>query len=829
MWRLSLVTQIAFIATLFIPATLLPQHVVAQSERDEIIVTSRRKEENLQEVPLSITVIDADQIQARGIKTFDNLTGIDPSLLIDRGFTAEDTRITVRGLTNTRGRSNVAFLVDGVDVTSEATRTGGSSVLVNQRLLTDVERIEIIKGPKSALYGRAAFAGAISYVTKDANLENIDFTAGLELADYDRYQVSAGVSGPVIKDKLGVAVQAVNWDGDGFYDNAASGQDVGGSDGYGISFTTNYVASDDLSLKWRISYSEDTTGPAPQTIFRGDDFVLVNLPPQALESNGGPIDDADDPVAVVPTLGNAGNRQVFASEDPTTGAEYEGSSLDLLRTSLGIDWNVGPGVFTSTTGFTNALSQIQQDVDYQGEGRPDTIPNNFEADTRTRTRQLSQEFRYATDFDSAFNYTVGVLGWKETRDVDNRGYIVNCSSGLPPCDVANWQGLIREVDIQYGDGGFANPYTDHWSVYGLMDWEFSETVTVELEGRYSNESFELDRTVTTLCSISPPIFLQCDDVESNTISGSTRSDFFTPKLTIEYQPADATLFYASIGKAQKPAGINTLSTSINDIEQLKFDSEKMWVYEAGWKTQFDGSFGSVTFNGAIFFQDYTDKQVQVVVFDEELGLVPNIENASSAEVFGQELQLTWAPPIDGLILNLAYTHLDTEFTDYVTTSRTARTIAELGNCTAIQVPDDPDDPDSTRPECQIDYTGKELERSPDHAVYASVDFTRPLFDTGLDYLVQFDADYQSERFVNATNYTILEDRWIANLRLGVEADNWSVIAFADNVFDDDTIVSGGTATPDFGAGFSIPPVIQVSSQLPPPRVVGVRANVRFGD
>ena len=115
---------------------LAPSAFAVAAEPEEIVVTVRRKEESLQEVPLAVTAISLDEIEKRGIKNLAGIATLDPSVVIDQGFSAEDTRIAIRGITNTRGRSNVAFLVDGVDVTSESISTAGSSLLVSQRLLT---------------------------------------------------------------------------------------------------------------------------------------------------------------------------------------------------------------------------------------------------------------------------------------------------------------------------------------------------------------------------------------------------------------------------------------------------------------------------------------------------------------------------------------------------------------------------------------------------------------------------------------------------------------------------------------------------------------------
>ena len=651
------------------------------ADAEEITVTARRRSETLQEVPLAVTAIGSEQIENRGITSISQIVALDPSIVIDQGFNAEDTRIAVRGLTNSRGRSNVAFLVDGVDVTSESTGTAGSSLLVNQRLLGDVERIELIKGPQSALYGRSAFAGAISYVTKNANLDSFEGSFGFEAAEYSQFQYSGSASGPIIPGKLGARVQAVSWSGDSPYDNAASGRNLGKNEGWGTALTVNWLPSDTTDLKWRISYSDDRSAPQPQTPFRGDDLEMVPLPPQAFVSNGGPVADGTE-VFSIRSFGDAGDRQVFYSEDPLTGEEYEGSHTELLRSSLQFNWQVGQGTFTSTTGFTDAEFTINQDIDYQAIGFPDMLPNNWESDSLNKTRQLSQEFRYATDFDGAWNFTGGLLGWKEERDVLDRNYIAVCDIPVPQCD-GGWQPVVIAEDIQYGDAGFTFADTTHWSIYGLVEWDITDRLTLSAEARYVNELFDLARTQGTVCLISP--FRGCTPLDSPEVGAfrrTVRSSYVTPRFLADYTLNDNINLYASIGEGIKPEGISTLPSGGGAVppENLEFDSEKLWAYEAGWKTTWDGDFGNLVFNGAIFFQDYTDKQVVVNRFDPIFGIVPAAENASAAEVFGQEVQLVYSPPVEGLTFNIAYTHLDTEFTDFVAEITSAQAIAEVGNC-----------------------------------------------------------------------------------------------------------------------------------------------------
>ncbi len=146
---------------------------------EEITVTARKKTENLQDVPISVTAISSDVVERLGIKDIRDVVKMDSSLIFDKGFSPDDTRIVVRGIDNGRGRPVVANIFDGADISAEALNSAGASLLVSPRLI-DIERVEIVKGPQVALYGRTAFAGAIQYVTKGAS-ETPEATASVKL------------------------------------------------------------------------------------------------------------------------------------------------------------------------------------------------------------------------------------------------------------------------------------------------------------------------------------------------------------------------------------------------------------------------------------------------------------------------------------------------------------------------------------------------------------------------------------------------------------------------------------------------------------------------
>ena len=245
---------------------------------DEIVITTRRRAESLQDVPISVEAFTEQQIKRQGITSIEDVTKFSPSVQFDTGYNPTDTRINIRGLSATRGRSNVAFLVDGVDVTTENVIAAGSGVLASQRLLNDLERIEIVKGPQSALYGRAAFSGAINYITKEPG-DEFEANVQLDAAEDGYFEGGLALGGPVIRDVLGLRLNGVAWTDDGRYENFISGAEVGGGEGWGTSLTAVFTPLENLKFKGRVEYSDNQFDP--QAVVRLANDTPVPYPEEA--------------------------------------------------------------------------------------------------------------------------------------------------------------------------------------------------------------------------------------------------------------------------------------------------------------------------------------------------------------------------------------------------------------------------------------------------------------------------------------------------------------------------------------------------------------------
>ena len=462
--------------------------LAALAQIEEVLVTTRKREENLQDIPLAVSAITAEDIQRQGISSLNDVVQNQPSVQFDQSFGPADNRITVRGLSNTRGRSNVAFLIDGIDVTTENLISAGSGLLANRRLLSDVERIEVVKGPQSALFGRSAFAGALSYITKEPG-DEFEGRVNLDVGDYGRRTIDGGISGP-ITDTISLGLSGVQFNEDGYYTNSQSGADVGGSDGYGGALTLVWKPVDAVKVKGRMEYSEEDYDPRAVVNLQGDTPVYLD-DPRAMEIVN-PIITGDvygdptlqkaasggtnlfnfgtycpknypggnfDPLNIIPgapgfclprNMGSANGHTVSLSEDPATGGEFPGTHTETFRASILASIDLGYGLLSSYTGWTDFDSSDNYDQDYQASsaldfngngqvpytydangnvlaGRRDTLMGAQGSDQDTSTTQFSQEFRYETQWDGPWKLTGGVLYWQDHRLLQDRNWIVSCS------------------------------------------------------------------------------------------------------------------------------------------------------------------------------------------------------------------------------------------------------------------------------------------------------------------------------------------------------------------------------------------------------------------
>ena len=804
---------------------------------EEVVVTTRKREENLQTVPVAVSAFSAELIEKRNISDLNDVVRLDSSVAFDQGFSAQDTRITIRGLAPTQGRQNVAVLEDGIDVSSQALQTNGGSMLVNPRLF-DLERIEVVKGPQNALYGRSAFAGAINYVSREPS-DVFEARVSTEIGTAGEMQFKGGLSGPLAGDTLLGSITAATWENDGFYKNAVTGNEVGGAEGYGVTGTLLWKPVSGLSIKGRISYSDDeydvdpyvtiipsTPLPIPPSAIAGD---VISESVTTIPSVTGTIPDADSfPGATM-------------SPNPRNGAEYDGTDSDVTRATLAINYDIGSVTLTSLTHWADADNDQFLDASRDGDYNSQFYAQ--EARFSDETSLFSQELRLQSNGNAKLNWTVGGLYWDEGLDFTDSQVVcvqtpTTTSPGAPCGPVIAAYGTTRD---RYPD--LWGRDTTHWSIYGLVDWAVMDKLNLIAEARYVSEESEYtgpDRTsggprpraVDTRTGVVPglgPVFFPNVLAPAfGSIEADADDDFISPKVTLQWSQTDDLMGYLSWAMAHKPKGIAIVGALAGfDPANNRFDTEEMQVWELGAKSRWLD--GRLVLNGALFYQDYNDKQLSSQVVVNNL-LATRPINAASAEVKGLELEVAFQAT-DYLSLRAAMTYLDTEYKDFLTLDSGAGNVAAAGACEVVTPTG------VTRPTCQLDLSGNELEYAPEMAFVGNVAYRRPLRGGGTDWFLEGDVNYQDERFQRFYNTVKFDSYTTADFRAGIASDQWEVMAYIDNAFDDDTIKTAVNGA--YLSGYAIvanPPttnrtvVLPANLQaiLPDERQVGLRLSYRFG-
>jgi len=786
---------------------------------EEIVVTTRKRSENLQDVPLVITAFTEAMLDRKGLNTLEDVARLTAGVTLEEVAFPQDIRITIRGLSPSRGRPNVAVLQDGIDVSSESVQSAGGSLLINPRLF-DIERIEIVKGPQSALYGRSAFAGAINYITKKPT-NDWENKLSTEIGDYGNLQLSGGIYGPITEDKLLLGLNAAYWTHNGYYDNSITGGDTGGTEGVGFSGTLISNLTEDVSLTFRGEYTDDDSDiPSWATI---DANAQLPLPPSSF---GTVISPAVQTIgAYVGETPDASGVLIRSSEDPRTGTDYPGSNKDVLRLSATLDVDFDWGSFTSRSHLADA--NAHQHLENRRIGSLSALTTMTEFHVSTATNLVSQEFQLASNDDSDFRWMVGAIYWDEEITQESRSLSCLNNKLLPflptlPCGpfVAMFFSPASAIDPNIWIRN-----TDHRSAFGSLEYAAGD-YTFSVEARYVDEDLFVSgpagpRIIDALGLFGPPNVMPG---ATPNIDATDSDSYFTPRFTLEYTASDDIMLYASVAKGAKPSGISTVGAGAAgfDPELFAFDQENMWVYEVGAKTSWnDGRFVA---NGAIYYEDFKNKQTSSQILRSNGLLGTKTVNASDAEIKGLEMDLAWAP-VDGLNLSLGYSFVDSEYQNFVVTAGGAQPIAAVGNCNPVVI--------AGSFTCELDRSGKELEDVSKHSLVASASYRAPL-SGDLEWLVGTDIQYQDNRFDTADNLLIMPGYWLMDLRVGIAAANWDITAFADNLLNDDTIKTA-FATPDFQSislAFFPPPFTFVLAdslqvKLPPKRQLGVRATYRF--
>ncbi|MEE4538134.1 MAG: TonB-dependent receptor [Erythrobacter sp.] len=515
-----------------------PEEAGAAQDDDVIIVTARLREENVQDVPISITQLDNETLERAEIIDLQDIAALVPGLTSSSPFGRINASPSIRGIVNAGlgEEQPVAFFLDGVYISG---RTALNSTLFG------LERVEVARGPQSALYGRNAFAGAVNYVTKRPGSEfegRAEATAGTQ--DLLRGQLE--VSGPV-SDTLSLGGGIFYRDDGGFFENAVpDGPAVGSNETFAALGAINWEPTDNVTVYLKALYSDEKDGAPPHFL------VPANSQPDS----------------------RTGFPRYFTGELSEEGAgfftnpEHQGVERETLRLSSNIDLRLGDNMLLqSLTGFNTNEGFYDFDADYTAL----FFNRTFEEFDK---RDFSQDLRLSGESESGnLLWLVGGSYYRLDDELRARNYTPGFGGTLPT------------------PGALTERSTTTWAAYGALELIPTEEWSIRGELRYQTEEKTFDSELLSEAGV--PLLLE------------EEWDAFLPRLTASYFPgAGDTMLYASVARGFKAGGYNSFA-NLFDAER-SFEPETNWTYEVGAKTQV---LPGLTANGALFWMDWEDQQV----------------------------------------------------------------------------------------------------------------------------------------------------------------------------------------------------------------------------
>lgn len=699
---------------------------------DEIVVTAQKREQNLRDVPVSITAFSSETIEKQRITSLQDYSQLTPNL----GFFTEGNslsqKVAIRGVTNLGGYVNsLAVYVDEFNVTP------GRTAATYEQYLLDLERVEILRGPQGVFFGRNVIGGAISQTTRKPS-DRFEASVTAEYGNFGTYLVKGMVNLPA-SERAAFRLTGFRTESDGFLD------DVGPADN-----TNDY----------------DVTGGRVALRLKPSDAVTIDLAASHVEQNQG-IETLLPTGQLFPVLTFLGVTPVddgqgfYPSNDHRIATDEPSSSFnDTSIATARIEWDLGAFSVVSVSGY------LKNDAGYSGEG--DMSAGHYATQTSSQSlRDYSTELRAQSNGEGAWRW---VFGASYAHDKSRTHALKNLYPdfytlfhlgpfGFPDPFPAPAP-VVRITDVE------KPAKTDSYGVFGNIDWLLADDrLTLSLGGRYSH-----DRVALGFIDLAQNLFTGLPSSTNPATYGSASFQDFSPRASALYKITPRANVYASISKGYKPGGFNNVSLLLPQIAP-EFDPEIAWNYEAGFKgAVLDDRLQS---NLSLFYMKWRDIQVDAAFFDATtFNTTHYIANGAAASSRGVELDLV-ALPMPGLQLEASLGYNRARFDDF----------------------EDALDMNGV----QFDASGNTLPLAPKRTTTLAAEYGHGVgadrrafvraeyIDRGLTY-TSFDAIPLFDNVQSLGGYVPAYHTW--NLRLGLQGERYSAVAFVENVGNDDYVVGG---------------------------------------
>lgn len=582
---------------------------------EEIVVTAQKREQNLQDVGVSVTAFTAAQVDKFGFTNSTDIISQTPNLSLGTPTgEGNNASLTMRGVGlsdfNDNNEGPVAVYVDDVYVSAL------SGVTFQ---LFDVERIEVLRGPQGTLYGRNTTGGLAHFVSVKPSEETEGYIS-LTAADNAQFKFEGAIGGS-LADNVQARFSYTQNQHDGYVDNRGPGSNDGNNtDNSAGRLQLAIQPSDnlDIAINFHASKNDaDASNWQHESTYSPDGGITSLALPSNLDFYG--TCPGCDAFGYVDNDGNP-----FAGDYDRDGK----LRVDNTGGSVKFDWDIGDMTLTSITAFEKFGRFYEEDTDVSP---APTIHNTYSSDID----QFTQEIRLAGDADR-MHWVTGLYYYDQEVDAD---FQIDASG----------------IGFIVGDASYVQD-TESLSLFGQVEYDLSDSWTVIGGLRYTTEERELDYLSVDNGGLLPPaantMFDYNKTIDNDTVTG---------KLELDWRVTDSSMIYSSISKGTKSAGFNTgllddtglFGTTIRS--DVPYDEEKLLSYEVGVKI--DDLFGGTSrFNASVFYYDYTDFQAFAFV-----NLNQVIFN-TDATISGMELEF-FSKPFEGLDLMLGAAWLDAEAND----------------------------------------------------------------------------------------------------------------------------------------------------------------------
>jgi len=740
------------------PTAALAQTALTQPAQpvglEEVTVTARKNQESLLKVPIAVSALTTKDIQATNVTSLIDISEYVPGVTIDNDGSNHVDRavqsIFIRGMSSGVSPS-VSVFIDGAPV--------AVGFISN---VSDAERVEVLKGPQSAFFGRETFGGAINIVTRDPSNHFGASFDGL-YGSNNWYDLKGSVEGPLIDDKLTARVSVRDYSTDGQYKSSiAPYSNLGAQSTKNLSLALKFTPTSDLTAKAYASIWEDRDGPAPVTKVSTYNCNAGAGPAGVNNYYCGTLPLTNTTTLAVPTaIDTLFRNQVIFNASKTLIPlfpdliEKNGFDRKAFNGHIDIDYMI-PGTDLKFTSLSAGNIQYSEDITnldnqnvsnrfnfYTLYGIPNIEPiYSWTARVQRSDVDVSQEFRLSSDQSKRFRYTLGV-SYARSSDSD---YI----DGLFPFGAADFGGGGPQVDTVEG-------------VFGSVSYDITSKLKLSLEGRYQTDKIQIYNR-------APPL--------ANTLSEETSSSDFLPRGIIQYNFTPQSMVYATYSKGVNPPVFNADLVGLPAAVANEFKSiygvgvtvnpEYLENYEVGAKGEFFDR--KVKFSADVYYNNWTNQILSqflsVPGVPGYLGGAPDTQtvqtNGGDTHLYGVEWDGQWlATP--QLVIGFSGAYNKTQIVTYPGYFCPGDACTPNGGTTNI--------------------VGHSLPYAPLISVNLAATYTGHL-SSSVDWYVRGDYIYRGSEFTDLSNLAKIGDSNRVNFRVGLNKGSSSIELFVLNAFND---------------------------------------------